>query len=934
MNYFAADRNLLVGILGLQTGLISESQLVSAMQTWIFQKSRTIESILAEQGVLNPERQEFLAGLAEKHIALHANNPARSIASLSSAGAAQKRLCDLEDEDLSQSIARIDQLRNLLPCQDSIYLADTVSMPVSNGSTGDRFRVLRPHAKGGLGQVSIAEDRELHREVALKEIQPEFAADPESRNRFLIEAEVTGRLEHPGIVPVYSLGSTDSGCPFYVMRFIKGDSLKDAIVQLHSGRKRLTPDAFRMSLRRLVRRLIDVCNAIEYAHSRGVLHRDLKPGNIMLGKYGETLVVDWGLAKTGAKPAAGKTSDEQTFVPLSSDASSETRMGSVVGTLAYMSPEQAEGRLDALGPASDVYGLGATLYCVLTGEPPIPKLPAQEMLLRVRSGQIQRPKDRNPDVPAALEAVCLKAMALRQSDRYQTTATLASELDLWLADEPVTAFREPFFDRATRFVRQHRPMVASGIAILTTALIALLIMNLLVQNQNASLKIARDEADDRREEADQERRKADDSRLQAVKENERAQENLASSRNLSLVLLTTAEEKLTKPVIDGVLIQSLRQTLTEEAFESFRKIYEQNPSDSDVAFEFAQVLKISGNLKRLERDLKTADERIKLSLQLQLQRPEVHRTLKQKDYLAETYREVGTLQKAEGKLSEADTALANALSIAVDLLAARPDNRLFRRTKATIELEQIGLFDEWSEYETALQKSLSSGSAFEELLKGDQATDNDGFLLLFSLARKIKLLYQLNRIDEAQIAATAAIATGRELHEKRPNDTNITLPFARMLYWSAAGIVDSQGPTPEAVSRMSESVMLLDGLAKATPRAGHIYGLGEALRIQAQILRLQMKFPEAEDAVSKSQQWLEKLVKASRKADNLDVLAKTLSESGQIKAAAGDKPAAVELARHAVEIQREACSLAPENVQMQKACESMVTELQRLESSK
>src|SRR5262249_2666427 len=161
-------------------------------------------------------------------------------------------------------------------------------------AAGSRFRILRPHAKGGLGQVSVALDRELDRPIALKEIQDRHADDPASRARFVQEAEITGKLEHPGIIPVYGLGQDASGRPFYAMRFIEGDSLGQAIAAFHTDEALQKDPARREArLRELLRRFTDVCNAVAYAHSRGVLHRDLKPGNIMLGPYGETLVVDW-----------------------------------------------------------------------------------------------------------------------------------------------------------------------------------------------------------------------------------------------------------------------------------------------------------------------------------------------------------------------------------------------------------------------------------------------------------------------------------------------------------------------------------------------------------------------------------------------------------------------------------------------------------------
>ena len=233
-------------------------------------------------------------------------------------------------------------------------------------SEGGRFRLLRHHARGGIGVVFVAMDSELHREVALKQIQPQHADDPTSRARFLIEAEVTGRLEHPGVVPVYGLGTNDQGRPFYAMRFVRGQSLKEAIESFHQADSQpgRDPAERTLALRQLLGRFIDVCNAIAYAHSRGVIHRDLKPANILLGPYGETLVVDWGLAKVvGRDDPTPRPAAEMTLRPASQSGSSETMVGTAIGTPAYMSPEQAEGRLAQIGPASDIYSLGATLYC-------------------------------------------------------------------------------------------------------------------------------------------------------------------------------------------------------------------------------------------------------------------------------------------------------------------------------------------------------------------------------------------------------------------------------------------------------------------------------------------------------------------------------------------------------------------------------------------
>lgn len=468
-----SDRDLLQALFVQQLGFAPATEVMAAGAQWLVQRETgaSLGEVLQSRGLLDQKQLQLVEALVTEAIAAHGGDAAITL----------KSLPPLSQDSLSGLESTLRPGATPAPTPEKLDLTattsyDSLETPDNVGveakgryafNTGPMGR-LEELGRGGAGRVVVARDRFLSRDVALKELHREITQNVKYdtlhvrnlESRFLREARVTGQLEHPAIVPVYELGRRRDGTMYYTMRRVRGRTLAQALSDTRSleGRLALVPD------------LLTACRAVAAAHHRSVVHRDLKPQNVMLGPHGETYVMDWGLARV-----IGRADRSKSTVQLAPDLTGGRDLGPV-GTPSYMSPEQALGDRDSLDARADVWGLGAMLFEILTGRAPYLGRSPWDVLAEVRSKPPPRVKSLVPTAPPELVAVCERALSWNKDQRYPNAGELAAELEDFLAGRKVRAYDYTFREVAGRVLRRHRAKATLAAATLA-ALIALAVFS-------------------------------------------------------------------------------------------------------------------------------------------------------------------------------------------------------------------------------------------------------------------------------------------------------------------------------------------------------------------------------------------------------------------------------------------------------------------------
>jgi serine/threonine-protein kinase len=879
-----ADHDLLFAVLAFRAELMDAARFAEACAAWSVRREEPMAELLVRRGWITAADRAALEHLLAVKITRHA-------------GSARAALAEVEDDRIWRVLTSVaggepgampTALRTSDPGVTRVATDRDLESPEARGhvllsvvpfaaETHERYTLTRLHARGGIGQVWLARDSALGREVALKELRPERANNPDLWARFLEEARITGQLEHPSIVPVYELARrADDQYPFYTMRFVRGRSLTEAAHDYHNRRREGRAEA--LELPTLLTSFVGICQAVAFAHSRGVIHRDLKGQNVVLGDYGEVILLDWGLAKVvnSSDPASATVVQPVAPVPQGADSRDATQPGQVLGTPAYMSPEQAAGRFDQVDRRSDVYGLGAILYEILTGQPPFSGSGTDELLRRVREEEPTAPRRVNPEAPAALAAVCKKAIAKVPAARYGSAAELAHEVQRFLADEPVAAYRDPMPVRAGRWARRHRTMVAAAAVLLVSAVVALAAGGWLVARE-------RDEA---RRQGRFARRAVDD-------------------------MYTQVAERW---LADQPHMDPLQRQFLEKALDYYVRFAQLTSTDLAVRREKGQAYHHMGDILRKLGRQDEAEKAYRRAIELldHLAR-EAPREGRYRHELAHAHNRLGIVLAATGRRVEAEAEYERALDLQEPLAAWDPRRAEYRHYLAKTYKNRADLLESSGRHKEAEASYGRANALLEQLASDKVGTDEYREDLAASLLGIGRVMQRQDR----RSAAFAAYRRGTELLERLVAEAPVMprrrefLAIARM---TQGTFLVSGGRISEAEPALARSLAVYEALVRDFPaRPDYQSGVPRAESNLGQLYWTSGRSSEAEAAFRRAVKGYSAVIAkdAPGATQNRVELARCQNNLGLVLAAAGRRPEAEQAYQAVLLIYRELAAAEP-----------------------
>ena len=685
------EKDLLIGVLAVQWGKASPQQVMAAAAAWAADRSSGLAERLVANDVLSCDARALLERIASEAITAHDGDVAETLRTIGG-----ERLA-------YQSIRGVIQVKtggdvSALTTDDAEEdrLAVTPETP-GRYSFGERGEDETPKTsseigRGGIGRVLMVHDRHLGRYVAVKELLSEHAELMSEREtpgsgssvlaaRFLREARITGQLEHPNIVPVYEIGVRDDGRLYYTMKLVRGRTLASALNACRTLDERL----------RLLKHYIDLCNAIAYAHDRGVIHRDIKPENVMVGEFGETVVLDWGLARVqGKEDLQGRQLERQIRLHMDEQAG-RTMEGRAIGTPAYMSPEHAEGQIDKIDELSDVWSLGAVLYKILTSRPPFVDVDSDDLISRAMSEPAEPVLAVCPDAPAELAAIADKALQYERVDRYRSAKAIAEEVEAYQEGRRVKAYEYGSLELLKRFVVKNRALSFSVVAAVLVLLAATaLILQAYAEKveaqrrtlvalasaetneaeaKDAAARAKEEEARARIAEAEATSSAAETSRarIEAVRQRDDA-------RSLADLLLYDLNDDV--EALEGS--SSARKKMVSAALDYYRKQTDPDATSMKERRELAMAYRLSGELAATDGQMSEARRFLEEAIAIDSELLERGMAEDGKGSVSDSYVMLGDVARTEKRYAEARYLYKRGLSVRQGLCKQNPgaDERL------------------------------------------------------------------------------------------------------------------------------------------------------------------------------------------------------------------------------------------------------------------